>query len=102
VADRWDPLDAELADTIAAERVKRSPRPQEPASAPPSLPAATCPDCGLEAALRPGQHCEGCGLSWDDLETAADFYDGLLAAASLEAALPSPRAPHIPKDGRNR
>lgn len=36
-----------------------------------------CPDCKL-APIRKGDRCDHCGLSWEDVETAAAFYDHLV------------------------
>lgn len=45
----------------------------------------TCPDCGHEwPGIERRERCPGCGLAVDELETAADFLEGLEAAAELE------------------
>lgn len=33
----------------------------------------TCPDCGVERSIGPTTDCAGCGLRWEDVETAAAF-----------------------------
>lgn len=47
-----------------------------------------CPDCGL-AAIRRGDRCSGCGLSWEELEVAADFFDKHIVVSHV--VLPAPR-----------
>jgi hypothetical protein len=39
-----------------------------------------CPDCKI-GKIRPLDCCTNCGLSWEDLEAAAAFYDRLVKGA---------------------
>lgn len=41
--------------------------------------AVKCPDCGL-GEIKPGDRCDACGLSWEDLEAAGEFFDRLVEA----------------------
>lgn len=98
----WNMIDAELADTIEAERTRqgRAPVSRDPRDPQPPVDSVDCPDCGAKASIAPLGFCSVCGLLWDDLVAAHEFYETLIAAAGLEASLPSPRDATIPKDGR--
>lgn len=38
-----------------------------------------CPDCGTPDAIGTHDHCTVCGLAFEDVLAAADFFDGLIA-----------------------